>query len=346
MHLYIHIPFCDSKCGYCAFFSKINQDDLIAPYFDALLKDLKHQIEYFNIKKLSSIFVGGGTPNFVDSKYYDKIFEVLKPLCIADCEITLESNPNLLKESWLLHLKNLGLNRLSLGVQSFYADKLNMLERNHSIRDILHAFEIAHKHLSNISLDLIYDCKLDSKIRLEQEILNAINLKVNHISAYSLSIDPSSRFGKKKRYELQSNDGFGEFIKICLENHGFNQYEVSNFAYRNKCRHNLGYWRGNEYLGIGVSAVGRIRDIRYYTSPNLQNYIRNPLKKEKEYLSKKDLEFENIFLGLRSEIGVDKTILNKNKLKIVLDEGLCHESNQRIYSNNFFIADSLSLYLS
>ncbi len=346
MHLYIHIPFCDSKCGYCAFFSKVNQNSLITPYFEALLKDLKYQIQYFRIKNISSIFIGGGTPNFVDHNFYNKIFEYLIPFCIKDCEITLEANPNLLTKEWLLHLKKLGLNRLSLGVQSFFDDKLAMLERNHSKKDIIYAFEIANKYLDNVNIDLIYDCKLDSKDRLEQEISFATNLKVNHISAYSLSIDSNSRFGEQKRYDLQSLNGFGSFIRECLSDYGFKQYEVSNFAYTNKCKHNLGYWRGDEYIGVGASAVGRIKNIRYQSLANIHKYINNPLYKKEEYLSKKDLEFESIFLGLRSEVGVNKNLLDSKKLNIVINEGLCYEYNCRIYSNDFFLADSLSLYLT
>lgn len=346
MHLYIHIPFCDSKCGYCAFFSKTNQNHLLAPYFESLLLDLKHQIQQFCVHKISSIFIGGGTPNIADSKYYAPIFEILLPLCQKDCEITLEANPNLLKKDWLLDLKSFGLNRLSMGVQSFYEDKLKLLERNHNQKDIFNAFDIALNSLENVNIDLIYDCVLDSKERLYNELQSALQLGITHLSAYSLSIDSHSSFAKHNRNDTQSKQSYGEFVRDFLTSFGFLQYEVSNYSPHKKCQHNLGYWQNHEYLGVGASAVGRIGNHRYNGFMNIESYIKTPLQKNIEVLSQKDLEFEEIFLGLRSEVGVRREILDSKKLDIVLDEKLCFESKNRIYAKDFFNADNLALYLS
>ncbi|WP_285819260.1 radical SAM family heme chaperone HemW [Helicobacter bilis] len=346
MLLYIHIPFCDSKCGYCAFFSQINKENMIEPYFQALLKDIKHTLKHFSVKKITSIFVGGGTPNFVDSKHYREIFKLLTPLCASDCEITFEMNPNLITHSWLSEIKGLGANRLSIGVQSFYDDKLQMLERVHSYDDIFRAFDIAYKHIENISLDLIYDCKLDTNKRIEYELESALKLPISHLSAYSLSIDSNSRFGDRKAYSLQSRESFGVLVRDFLQKKGFRQYEVSNFSYKNKCRHNLGYWQGKSYLGVGASSVGRVDSVRYFATPNLEQYITNPLQRKEEALSQNDLDFESIFMGFRSEIGVEKSLLNQAKLKYVIESNLCYEANNRIYANDFFLADSIALYLT
>lgn len=346
MILYIHIPFCDSKCGYCAFFSQINKEDLIEPYFQALLKDLKHHIRYFKVQNITSIFVGGGTPNLVDSKYYIPIFTLLEPFLTNDCEITFEANPNLLTQSWLLETKQLGLNRLSFGVQSFYDDKLQILERTHKKDDVLMAFNIASKYINNMSLDLIYDCKFDTKERMLYELESALKLPINHLSAYSLSIDSHSRFGDNEAYHLQAKESFGIFIRDFLQSKNFMQYEVSNFAYTNKCKHNLGYWSGSEYLGIGASAVGRVGYMRYSAAANIEQYIAQPLERKKEILSQEDLNFENVFMGLRSEIGVKKTLLKQDKLQYAITGNLCIEKNGYIYTNDFFLADSLALYLT
>lgn len=344
--LYIHIPFCDSKCGYCAFFSQVNKENMITPYFQALLKDIKHTLKHFSVKKITSIFVGGGTPNFVDSKHYKEIFNLLMPLCVNDCEITFEMNPNLITHAWVKEIKGLGANRLSIGVQSFYDDKLQMLERVHSYDDIFRAFDIAYKHVENISLDLIYDCKLDTNKRIEYELESALKLPINHLSAYSLSIDSNSRFGDRKAYSLQSRESFGVFVRDFLQKKGFRQYEVSNFSYKNKCKHNLGYWNGEAYLGVGASSVGRVDSVRYFGAANLEQYIANPLQRKEEVLSQNDLNFESIFMGFRSEIGVEKSLLNKAKLKYVIESNLCYEYDNRIYANDFFLADSIALYLS
>lgn len=346
MLLYIHVPFCDSKCGYCAFFSQINKESLIEPYFKALLQDLTHSIDYFKIQNFTSIFVGGGTPNLVDFKHYIPIFNLLEPFCSNECEITFEANPNLLQESWLLGVKHLGLNRLSFGVQSFYNDKLKMLERTHKKDDIINAFKIASKHIDNINLDLIYDCKLDTHSRILFELESALKLPINHISAYSLSIDSNSRFGNNHSYDLQSKESFGVFVRDFLQSHNFMQYEVSNFSYKNKCKHNLGYWSGDEYIGIGASAVGRIGYIRYSALSNIESYIINPFERKREILSQDNLNFESIFMGLRSEIGVPKTLLKADKLHYAITNNLCIEKNGYIYANDFFIADTLALYLT
>ena len=346
MLLYIHIPFCDSKCGYCAFFSQVNKEEFIEPYFQALLKDLQHNIIHFKVQNITSVFVGGGTPNFVDSKYYIPIFKFLEPFLIGDCEITFEANPNLLRESWLLNVKQLGLNRLSFGVQSFYDDKLQMLERTHRKYDIFKSFDIASRHINNISLDLIYDCKLDTKERMMYELESALKLPINHLSAYSLSIDSNSRFGDNNAYNLQAKESFGIFVRDFLHSRNFKQYEVSNFTYTNKCRHNLGYWSGAEYLGIGASSVGRIGYIRYMAISNIEQYIAKPLERKKEILSQKDLDFENVFMGLRSEVGVKKNLLKQDKLHHAIANNLCVEQNGYIYANDFFLADSLALYLT
>ncbi len=346
MLLYIHIPFCDSKCGYCAFFSQVHKETMVEPYFQALLRDIQYTLAYFQVRCITSIFVGGGTPNFVNSKYYVPIFALLAPFCTKDCEITFEINPNLLHETWLSEIKTLGLNRLSIGVQSFYADKLQMLERVHVPKDIFKAFDTAQKYIDNISLDLIYDCVLDTNERIYYELESALKLPINHLSAYSLSIDAHSRFGDRQDYGLQAKESFGDVVRDFLHKHNFKQYEVSNFAYTNKCKHNLGYWKGAEYLGVGASAVGRVGCMRYFAPASLEQYIAYPLWRKEEHLSQDDLVFESVFMGLRSEVGVAKTLLKADKLEYVCEQNLCYEQNGRIYATDFFLADSLALYLT
>ena len=135
-------------------------------------------------------------------------------------------------------------------------------------------------------------------------------------------------------------------VRDFLQKKGFRQYEVSNFSYKNKCRHNLGYWQGKSYLGVGASSVGRVDSVRYFATPNLEQYITNPFQRKEEALSQNDLNFESIFMGFRSEIGVEKSLLNQAKLQYVIESNLCYEYDNRIYANDFFLADSIALYLT
>ncbi len=190
MILYIHIPFCESKCGYCAFNSYENKSELKEAYIQALCLDLKHALKQTH-EKMESIFIGGGTPNTLSVKSFEKIFESIhqNARLSVDCEITTEANPELISKAWCQGLKDLGINRLSLGVQSFREDKLLFLERQHS-KNIAPVVEVVLKSgIENISIDLIYNTPLDSEKSLKEELKLAKELPINHLSAYALSIE-------------------------------------------------------------------------------------------------------------------------------------------------------------
>lgn len=341
MLLYIHIPFCESKCGYCAFNSFENMIAFKKQYIDSLKIDLESSLN--GIDKLDSIFFGGGTPNTLNPKDYENIFNILQSHIDSDTEITMELNPNR-DINALGEFKNLGINRFSIGVQSFRADKLELLERKHDPK-------IAYKFIKNailcdifVSIDLIYDTKLDTKKSLESELKIANDLGIGHISCYALSIDKNSRFHKINKNPTLKNSLCYD-LKNALDNLGFYQYEVSNYAKNHKSKHNLAYWQGKEYIGVGLGAVGRIKNSRIYKQSNFKKYIENPLKYSIESLSNDDLRLESIFLGLRSEIGVDIDNINTKKLEILLQEKKCSKKNNKIYSTNYFISDELALWL-
>lgn len=345
MRLYIHIPFCDSKCGYCAFYSKVGDKEKYAPYMKSLLEDLIFHLDKFNVVSIDSVFLGGGTPNIIESSLYINIFEALHPLLSRHCEITSEANPNLLTKSWLQDLKSLGLNRLSLGVQSFFEDKLKLLERNHNFKHIQNSFEIAAHLIGNVNIDLIYDTKLDNEARIKKELQMAINLGVEHISAYSLSIEMDSKFENKTDKDLLKRKSDSQNLKDFLITNGFEWYEVSNFTKNKKCKHNLGYWRYDDYLGVGIASVGKIDTDRYSTLKDLDNYIANPTFRITENLSKNDINFEKMFLGFRSEVGVDEDILNKDKLEILLNENICVRKDKKIFAKNYLLADEITTWI-
>jgi len=350
MLLYIHIPFCDSKCSYCAFNSYVDKFHLKEAYMNALVTQLEYELKRFNATKLSieSIFIGGGTPSTVPPKLYKKIFEKLKPYLASAIEITSEANPNSATKEWLFGMFELGVNRISFGVQSFDKDKLKLLNRAHSPQDaidaVAHAKEVGFE---NISLDLIYATLGDTKELLLNDIKTATSLPINHISAYALTIEEGTPFESKPQMSKETLELTNYMFKEILAC-GFEQYEISNFG-SFKSSHNLGYWQYKDYIGLGSGAVGKLGLQRYYPTTNLEEYIKNPLNIKVEDLSEDDKRVEKIFLGFRSCIGVNKNILNQEELKraniLVYEEKLTLE-DETFYNLDYLLADEITLFIS
>ena len=343
MLLYIHIPFCDSKCGYCAFASFVAPKSLHAPYFAALHRELDQRL--LPHMRFSSLFVGGGTPNVVSARFYAPLLERLAPYLCEDCELSIELNPNHLTTDFVATIRTLGFNRISLGAQSFNAQKLQWLMRQHDPQSIFGACAMLYRAgFENLNIDVIYNTPFDSPQNLAFEASNIAKLPLSHVSAYALSIDSGSAFFASGREA--ANDG--EEMCTLLGDLGFVQYEVSNYAKNDKyCRHNLGYWQHKDYLGIGASAVSfcHASATRSTNAKTLRGYLANPLYQDVEILSAHDLRFEQLFLGLRCFYGAPKAQCNAQKLHIALRENLVRCENGRVVANNFFLADSIALFL-
>lgn len=384
MVLYIHIPFCTSKCGYCAFSSYTGVDSSVQQaYIQCLLRDLSYTLSAYRAKKLESIlinpalesslaeldssdfapmelesvYIGGGTPSLLPSSAYALIFEQIARFCDMQSiqEITIEANPNTLQAQWCKDLASLGVNRISFGVQSFDPRKLAFLERDHSGRDIYHALEIAQV-FPHRSIDMMYGTPFDDEATLRADMQKACALDIDHLSAYSLMIEPGARFAHKHKSlatpSLAQKDSLEKQAHIVREvalAQGFCHYEVSNFARPYKCLHNRKYWAGAEYLGCGVGAVGRVGQVRYERQKDLRAYIANPLTSRCESLAPSDLAFEAVFLGLRSEVGVDiaavSASINPNRLSILLEEKMCVLRDGRLVARDIFLADEIALWL-
>ncbi len=349
MLLYIHIPYCDSKCHYCSFNSYVDKFDTRKSYMLALEKQLEHELKRFHVTKQSieTVFIGGGTPSTVHPNLYKPIFERIKPLLQNNAEITTEANPNSATKEWLQGMYNLGVNRVSFGVQSFNRDKLKALNRSHSPKDAIKAITDAKDiGFKNLSLDLIYNYQGDTKELLKSDINQAFKLPINHISAYELTIEGGTKFAKTPTVR-QENDELAFFVAEEIIKHGFNHYEISNFGtYQSK--HNKGYWELKDYIGVGAGAVGFKKNIRYYPTTDIDKYIEEPLNIHEEHLTQEELLTEKLFLGLRSTIGIDETILDEAMRKradfLVEKEKFVKEN--KIYRNkNYFISDELVLYV-
>jgi len=315
----------------------------------ALYKQLSFELERFDAKEnsIETLFIGGGTPSTVDPKLYAPIFTLLKPYLQENAEITTEANPNSATKAWLEGMRNLGVNRVSFGVQSFDAEKLKALNRAHNPQQakdaILHANDLGIKHLS---LDLIYNYQGDTKKLLLNDIEQAFSLPIDHISAYELTIEDGTKFSATPEVR-QEDENLAFFVCNEIEKRGFKAYEISNFgSYQSK--HNKGYWEIKDYIGAGAGAVGFLKDRRFYPQTGIEAYIDNPLKENEELLTAEELLTERIFLGLRSDIGVKKSLLNSNMIQNA--DLLCKEKKLQCnathyYNNNFFLADELALYI-
>ena len=349
MLCYIHIPYCDSKCHYCSFNSYTDKFDTRKSYMLSLYQQLIFEIERFDIKEnsIDTLFIGGGTPSTIMPTLYRPIFELLYPYLKSNAEITTEANPNSSKKEWLFGMKELGVNRISFGVQSFNKNKLKDLNRVHSPEEaekaIINAKSLGFKH---ISLDLIYNYQGDTEELLRDDIDRAFTLPIDHISAYELTIEPKTKFYKTPEVK-QEDDNLAIFVSNEIIKRGFTQYEISNFG-TYQSRHNKGYWKLNNYIGAGAGAVGFLKDRRYYPETDIEKYIKNPLNIKEEILTKDEILTEKIFLGLRSNIGIEKNILDKTMQEnadFLVNEHKLEFKNNRYINPNLFLADEVALFI-
>lgn len=347
MLLYLHIPYCDSKCHYCSFNSYTHKHNTQNRYMQSICIQLQYELERFkpSHNDIKTIFIGGGTPSTINSSYYQDFFSIIKPYIDQNAEITAEANPNSATALWMKGMKALGVNRLSFGVQSFDDAKLHNLGRAHNKLQAIDAIKNAYAEgFEHISLDLIYNVKGDTKELLKKDIDTAFSLPIDHISAYELTIEEGTKFTNNDR---QANDTLAFFVAQEIAKKGFNHYEISNFG-TYQSRHNKGYWNLENYIGIGAGAVGFLNDTRLYPSTDIDGYIANPLHIKEERLTSKEILTEKIFLGLRSIIGIEISILPvhiRQKADFLVNSGKLTKSATHYYNKNFFLSDEIALYL-
>lgn len=349
MLIYIHIPFCDSKCSYCSFNSYVDKFSLRERYMQALYKQLQFELKRFDAKEKSveTLFIGGGTPSTVAPELYKPIFELLLPYFAEDPEITTEANPNSATRSWIEGMRDLGVNRISFGVQSFDDEKLKFLNRAHNGNDAIRAInEASELGIKNISLDLIYATAIDTKKLLAHDLTQAFSLPINHISAYALTIEAGTVFENTPQVAKEKLN-LTNFLFDTIKQHQFEQYEISNFG-TYKSVHNLGYWQYKEYIGAGSGAVGCLKDTRLYPSIDIDTYIQDPLDVRVETLTPQEQKSEKIFLGLRSIVGVSKEILDSSEIQraqLLVDEKKLFFRNENYYNPNYLLSDEIALFI-
>lgn len=306
--LYIHIPFCNSICDYCDF-TKLQYFTIFSkPY----LKALKEELKSYNIGELKTIYIGGGTPTCLPDDEFKELLDIIKPYSNDVIEYTVECNPESLSENKLILMKEYGVNRLSIGVESTNDQILKSINRKHTFNDVINAISEARKFgFDNISLDLILGLPNVSKNMLKKDIENLIALNVDHISCYSLTVHPNTVFYINGIEPLPGDleRELYDLVNEKLKQSGFVHYEISSWSKGKESLHNLTYWRNQEYYGCGLGASGYVNGIRYKNVTNIHSYLKNNYVKEKEEVSYKDcLEYE-IMLNLRTRHGLDLELL-------------------------------------
>ena len=309
--VYIHIPFCKSKCKYCSFVS-FCKPELITGYMYSLMKEIS---ENYCGETIKTLYFGGGTPSLVPVNLIEKVIKKFKFDSIP--EITLELNPDDTNIEYLSGIRKIGINRLSIGSQTFDDEILKQIGRRHTSVQICEAVQQAKvSGFDNISLDLMYGLPNQTIEMLKYDIEKVLSLKINHISTYGLKIEEESFWGKNPPKNTPEDDlqaDMYEFINNELEKNGFYRYEISNFSKKGfESKHNLNYWDNNEYYGFGVAAHGYVDGVRYSNKKTIEEYMENPsLHEYGKFLTKEEKLEEEIFLGFRKTEGINVQRINE-----------------------------------
>lgn len=340
MEIYVHIPFCIKKCHYCDFLSAPADERLHNRYAGALLREIHFYGEKLGRVPVSTVYVGGGTPSCMAASYMELIIKQLRLSfdIAADAEITVECNPGTLTVGKLQSYRKLGVNRISIGLQSAHEDELQLLGRIHTYEQFLQSFDLARKcGFSNINVDLMSALPHQTADKFLASLKRVIALKPEHISVYTLMIEPGTPFYEQYKFDAVLRDAGKEthvlpsedeeyeiYVKTgeLLAQHGYEQYEISNYARKGyACRHNTGYWKRVPYLGLGLGAASLVDEVRYSNLTDIEDYIaasrqirrqnigETPawnLHAAAQPLSRREQIEEYMFLGLRMREGVTR----------------------------------------
>lgn len=347
--LYIHIPFCIKKCNYCDFCSfPVNmntQGELISKYINSLLIEMSFYKGY----KISTIYVGGGTPSILPPELIEKVFSGIRDTFDTTeiTEVSIEVNPGTVNESKIKTYKNLNITRISVGAQSFSQKILSLLGRIHTTKDIYYTVNLLHKYgIYNFNIDIISSIPGETMDIFTNDIKKATELSPTHLSIYSLEIEPDTEIFdkiKSKKLKLIDEDLDLKMYLFSIEyltKKGYRHYEISNFAIPGfECKHNLNYWQDGEYIGIGLSATSYVNGTRYRNTSNINEYFHKlevehePPITEKEKLTGRKKLAEKLFLGLRMRSGIHLTeeIYKEfaNEIKELLHENLINIDEQK-----------------
>ncbi|OUW20397.1 MAG: hypothetical protein CBD21_04160 [bacterium TMED161] len=364
--IYIHFPFCNVKCGYCDFYSIVNRKESIPDFIKSIVKEIGL---YFNSNnsnnlKFDTIFLGGGTPSLIEPHYIEKIFKALSNHIDFSIikEITIEANPGETSKDYLNGYKEIGINRVSFGFQSLDDKLLKFLDRLHSAKQCIVAFEEARKAgFENINTDMIFNIPGQSLDILSENLKSVIKLQPDHISSYSLTVEKGTMLynnvskGKVVMPDEELDYNMYEMTSSIMSNNKYSQYEASNYAKINKeCLHNLHYWDLDPYIAFGPSAHGYDGKKRWWNHRSLGLYL-SILKKNKlpikntEILSSKNKFNEIIMNGLRTSKGINIEKLNRITTLINLEKKIkkwpqlvMEDKYLKLKDNDFMLLDEIT----
>jgi len=330
LELYVHIPFCEEKCRYCDFLSFRADEGEKKAYVNQLIEEIKAQGQNYSEYLVSSIFIGGCTPTTLSGIWILDIMNAIRENFIVetDAEVSIECNPGTLSKSKIIHIKKAGINRISFGLQSSIEEELKELGRIHTYKDFLQSYQLAREYgFTNINVDLMSGLPNQTIDSYKTTLKRVCALKPEHISAYSLIIEPDTpffdKYGSEEGSMLLPDENIDRemyaLTKNILREHGYERYEISNYAKPGReCRHNIGYWTGVSYLGLGVGASGYVMNRRFHVESDYRKYMSvkmqqdiTPLYCDLEELDIKANMEEFMFLGLRLTRGVSRHEFNE-----------------------------------
>ncbi|MCL2771128.1 MAG: radical SAM family heme chaperone HemW [Firmicutes bacterium] len=327
--IYIHIPFCRQKCDYCNFFSVEKSAQIEEVYFKNLSNEISSYESLLKDRLIKTIYFGGGTPSIVDGVYINNILSQLRTIGNIDsaAEITIECNPEDVVESKLENFKSVGINRISIGLQTTNTNAAELIGRRFDKKQWNKNKHIIKKHFDNISIDIMLGLPSQSMKEVKQTIKEAISAGVGHISCYDLTLkektplferyitDLSLKFEfPTQKQVVNQREAFGK----VMETYGMFRYEVSNYAKPGlESRHNLNYWLCGDFLGLGAGAYSKVDDMEWENETTLPHYN----SKEKSKLTKEEKRINKTMMGLRTSSGIDISLVEKNEAEILIKSG-------------------------
>ncbi len=360
--LYLHIPFCRRLCGYCDFFKSVKMDRM-SGVVEAMMGELESERDFISTRKLSTIYFGGGTPSLLSGEqvggFMDRIAKLYDVGSVE--EVTLEANPDDLTYDYLVALRDAGVDRLSIGVQSFDDGALRFMNRRHTAQQAIRAIEDARRvGFDNIAIDLIFGVDGFGEEVLRESLTRAVELEVQHVAAYHLTIEEGTMFAKRlARGEIsvvaeEVSDREFEVVREVLLKGGYEHYEVSNYAKKGRrSRHNSAYWRGEEYLGIGAGAHSFSGEKRRWGCDSIEDYLAGGESRYGgEELTRENRHNERVMTRLRCCEGIDllsferefgedsvARLMSAAKNSITLGDLVCEDGHLRIPTSRFLRSD-------
>ena len=355
--LYLHVPFCMKKCKYCDFLSWAGSEEEQETYVQGLLKEIESYREFAKGYKVSTVFLGGGTPSILSGEQIERILGAVSDVFMMDkhAEITLEMNPGTVTEEKLRSYKKAGINRLSIGLQSVKNENLKLLGRIHIYEEFLQSYELARQEgFKNISVDLISSLPGQTLEFWKEELQEIVRLNPEHVSVYQLILEEGTPFYETyaDHPELLPDEEVSREIYLStgriLSEAGYEQYEISNYAKPGQeSRHNLKYWDRADYLGLGLGAASMVRNIRMTNTRDLKTYLEHcsqpkTMRKDVQFLEEPRQMEEFMFLGLRKTRGVsrkefhrvfgrDMDMVYEKTLAKCLENGMLKEHKDRVF---------------